>query len=104
VGLSSPNEPFFHIQSPFSFPPLFLMADTEKQVVIDAILLIQAAVAANLYTGIAYGTPPILCFPLVFVFNIGLIVHLSWRLGIFLAVYLISIRMLVCARMLFISD
>jgi hypothetical protein len=79
------------------------MADTEKQVVIDAILLIQDAVAANLYTGIAYGTPPILCFPSVFVFNICLIVH-PWRLGIFLAVYLISIRMLLCARMLFISD
>jgi hypothetical protein len=63
------------------------------------------AISNNLYTGLAYGTSPIRIASLLSsLFHSHLIVHLSLLLGVFLAVYLISIRILLCASVLFISD
>jgi hypothetical protein len=67
---------------------------------------LDRAVWYNLYTGLAYGTPPIptIASPLLVLFHACLIIHFSRHLGMFLAMYLISIRILLCVRVLSISD
>jgi hypothetical protein len=66
---------------------------------------LNQAISFNLYTGLAYGTPPIpIACPLLVLFHACLIIHLAWCLGTFLAVYLISMRILLCVGALFVSD
>ena len=82
------------------------MFAAEKQHLNDAFhQQLNTAVSNNLYTGLAYGTPPIpIACPLLVLFHACLITHLAWHLGTFLAVYLISMRILLCVDALFISD
>jgi len=124
VGLSSHNEPAlafvlyprftFFIRSFDHSPPfsplfsLFLMFGAETHLPIHASKFhhqLDRAVWYNLYTGLAYGTPPIpIAFPLVVLFHACLIIHFALHLGMFLAVYLISMRILLCVRVLSISN
>ena len=68
-------------------------------------LLLTRAVWFHLSTGLAYGTPPIpIASPLLVLFHVSLIIHLARHLGTFLAVYLISMRILLCVHVLFISN
>jgi len=83
------------------------MSDAEEyDLLIDAIhQKLNQAISYNLYTGLAYGTSPIpIACPLLVLFHACLIIHLAWHLGTFLAVYLISMRILLCVGALFISD
>jgi hypothetical protein len=111
VGLSSLKEPASGLvllplfpSTPFFF---FLMSDAEEyDLLIDAIhQQLDRAISFNLYTGLAYGTPPIpIACPILVWFHACLIIHLACHLGTFLAVYLISMRILLCVGALFIAD
>ena len=84
------------------------MSNAEMHHLIHASLshqLLNRAVWFHLYTGLAYGTPPIpVASSLVVLFHTCLIIHLARHLGTFLAVYLISMRILLCVHVLFISN
>ncbi len=82
------------------------MPNAETHLLIHASLshqLLNRAVWFHLYTGLAYGTPPIpIASSLVVLFHTCLII--ARHLGTFLAVYLISMRILLCVHVLFISN
>jgi hypothetical protein len=82
------------------------MPAAEVRLLNDAIYQqLNEAVWYNLYTGLAYGTPRIpIVSPLVVLFHACLIIHFARHLGTFLSVYLISIRILLCVRVLSISN
>jgi hypothetical protein len=110
VGLSSLKEPASGLVLLPLFPSLplfsfFLMSDAEEHDLDVIHQRLNQAISLNLYTGLAYGTPPIpIACPLLVLFHACLIIHLARHLGTFLAVYLISMRILLCVRVLSISD
>jgi hypothetical protein len=118
VGLSSHNEPTlalvlyplvpFPIRSLFFFPsPLLPLSDVQRRTasppapvpVLPAAQqgsLVQPLHRPRLWYAIASS--------LVLLFHTCLIIHLSRHLGTFLAVYLISMRILLCVRVLSMSN